>query len=118
MRHSRQTLKRTGLVVLAGLNCTIHSQALSHHCNDAGTFACCVSALGQFRLSLTNLVAVNSLAVTILTPLLMRTLGLREVGRSRPPGLKLSTAPSLRVAGLQASATTPDDNRFIKLGQK
>ncbi|KFD68314.1 hypothetical protein M514_19576 [Trichuris suis] len=45
--------------------------------------------------------------VTILTPLLMRTLGLREAARSRTPDLKPSSVPSLRVAGLQASATTP-----------
>ncbi|KFD55927.1 hypothetical protein M514_03051, partial [Trichuris suis] len=107
--------KGTGLAVLTGLNRTTHSQALSHHCNDAGTFACCVSALGQFRPSLTNLVTANSLMVTILTPLLMRTLGLREVARSRTPGLKPSSVPSLRVAGLQASATTPGSDCCVQV---
>ncbi|CDW59210.1 hypothetical protein TTRE_0000754001, partial [Trichuris trichiura] len=41
----------------------------------------------------------------------------KELTATRSPGLKPSTVPSLRVAGLQASATTPGGDRCGQIAQ-
>jgi len=62
---------------------------------------------GPVRLSLGNLDGRGSPRPTILMPGLARTPGRHRPAPGRCPGLKPSTDPGLRVAGLQEYATTP-----------
>jgi len=62
---------------------------------------------GPVRLSLVNLDDSGSPPPTILMPGLARTPGRHRPAPGRCPGLKPSTDPGLRVAGLQEHATTP-----------
>jgi len=62
---------------------------------------------GPVRLSLVNLDGSGSPPPTILMPGLARTPGRHRPAPGRCPGLKPSTDPGLRVAGLQEHATTP-----------
>jgi len=99
--------KGSGLTVLAGLLTKTHSQALSHHCHDAGAFACCVSALGRYHPSLHNLATRDLRLGAHIDAELGADARSTCAQASSAPSLKPSTDSGLQVAGLQASATTP-----------
>uniref|UniRef100_A0A1I7V7U8 Secreted protein n=1 Tax=Loa loa TaxID=7209 RepID=A0A1I7V7U8_LOALO len=106
--------KVVGLEVLTRLTDADSSQALSDHCHDAGTFACCLLALSRTPLIIQP--GIND--TPILIPCRRHAWSGRSVATAKHQlGLLLSLHPPPHASqslGLQALATTPGElTKFI-----
>ncbi|VDO53103.1 unnamed protein product [Onchocerca flexuosa] len=98
-----------GLEVLTRLADADGSQALSDHCHDAGTFACCLSALSRTPL----IMRPGAGDTPVPTPCRRHAWPGRSVATAKhQPGLLLSLHPPPHASqslGSQALATTPGE---------
>lgn len=104
-----------GLEVLTRLVDADGSQALSGHCHDAGTFACCLSALSRTPLIIQP--GTDDTPITI--PCRRHAWPGRSVSTAKyQPELLLSLHPPPHASqslGLQALATTPGETTKLSL---
>ncbi|KAM3722415.1 putative pectin lyase [Dirofilaria immitis] len=106
--------KVVGLEVLTRLADADGSQALSDHCHDAGTFACCLSALSRTPL----IIQPGAGDTPAPTPCRRHAWPGRSVATAKnQPELLLSLHPPPHASqslGLQALATTPGErSKFL-----